>query len=54
MSGTKWTVPIGGGAGRVFSIGALPVDLSVSAYYNVVKPTVGAYWQLSTQLTFIF
>jgi len=34
--------------------GALPVDLSVNAYYNVVKPTVGARWQLSTQLTFVF
>ncbi len=54
LSGTKWTVPIGGGGGRVFFIGALPVDLSVSAYYNVVKPTVGARWQLSTQLTFVF
>jgi hypothetical protein len=54
LSGTKWTVPIGGGGGRTFRIGTLPVDLSVSAYYNVVKPTIGANWQLSTQLTFVF
>ena len=54
LSGTKWTVPIGGGGGRVFFLGTLPVDLSVSAYYNVVKPTIGAHWQLSTQLTFVF
>ena len=25
--GTKWTVPIGGGAGRTFRVGALPVDI---------------------------
>lgn len=54
FQGTKWTVPIGGGAGRVFHIGDQPVDLSVSAYYNVVKPDVGSRWQLSTQLSFIF
>ena len=54
FEGTKWTVPIGGGPGRVFHIGDQPVDLSVSAYYNVVKPEVGSRWQLSTQFTFIF
>jgi hypothetical protein len=54
VSGTKWTVPIGGGGGRIFLIGTLPVDLSVSAYYNAIRPTFGANWQLSTQLTFVF
>ena len=52
--GTKWTVPIGGGAGRTFRIGALPVDLAVSAYYNVVRPEIGPRWQLSTTLAFVF
>ncbi len=52
--GTKWTVPVGGGFGRIFRIGALPVDLSISTYYNVVKPTIGGRWQLSTKLTFVF
>ena len=53
-AGTKWIVPLGGGAGRTFRVGSLPVDLSVSAYYNVVRPTYGARWQLSTALTFVF
>jgi hypothetical protein len=48
IEGTKWTVPIGGGAGRVFHMGDQPVDLSVGAYHNVVKPDVGSRWQLST------
>lgn len=52
--GTKWTVPVGGGFGRIFRIGALPVDLSISTYYNIVKPTIGGRWQLSTTLTFVF
>jgi hypothetical protein len=54
VSGTKWTLPIGGGVGRVFQIGSLPVDLSVSAYYNVIRPSVGGTWQLSTQLALVF
>ncbi len=52
--GTKWTVPIGAGAGRVIKIGKLPVNLSLSAYYNVVKPQFGADWQLRSQVTLIF
>jgi hypothetical protein len=52
--GTKWTVPIGGGAGRVIKIGKLPVNLSIAAYYNVVKPEFGSNWQLRTQVTLIF
>ncbi len=54
MQGTKWTLPIGGGGGRVFHIGDQPVDLSISAYYNVVTPEVGPRWQLNTVLTFVF
>jgi len=52
--GTKWTVPIGGGAGRVFKVGKLPINFSLSAYYNIVKPQYAGDWQLRTQLTFIF
>ncbi len=54
LPGPKWTVPIGGGGGRVFKIGALPVDLSIGAYYNVVKPGVAGRWQLNTSLTLVF
>ncbi len=53
MTGTKGTVLIGGGVGRLFRVGTLPVDLSVSAYYNIVRRDFGARWQLSTQLTFV-
>jgi hypothetical protein len=52
--GTKWTVPVGAQAGRVMKIGRLPVNFLVGAYYNVIRPTNGADWQLRTQVTFIF
>ena len=46
--------PRGGGVGRTFRVGALPVDLAVSAYYNVVRPEIGPRWQLATTLAFVF
>ena len=52
--GGKWTVPIGALAGRVFRVGKLPINLSVGAYHNLVRPDFGSTWQLRTQVTFIF
>jgi len=53
--GTKWTLPIGGGAGRVVKLfNKLPVNFMLGAYYNLVKPEYGPDWQLRTQVTFIF
>jgi hypothetical protein len=51
----KWTVPIGGGAGRIIRLGGkLPIKLSAGLFYNVVQPTVGGRWVLNTDLTLIF
>ena len=36
-SGQQWTVPIGGGVGKIFHLGKLPVNTQISAYYNVVQ-----------------
>jgi hypothetical protein len=33
-----WTVPVGGGAGKVLRVGRVPVDLFVSAYWNAIRP----------------
>lgn len=35
-------------------IGKLPVNLLIGAYYNAIRPTYGADWQLRTQMTLIF
>ena len=34
----QWTVPVGGGVGKIFHLGKLPVNTQLSAYYNVVRP----------------
>ena len=53
-SGDRWTIPVGGGIGKIFKIGKQPVNGQVSAYYNVEKPKFGADWQLRLQLQFLF
>ncbi len=52
--GQKWTVPLGGGFGKMFNAGNLPMDMQVQAFYNVVRPDHAAVWQLRVQLKLIF
>ena len=49
-----WTVPFGAGAGRVLSIGHQPVNLSIQAYGNVIRPSTGPHWTLQCTLEFLF
>jgi hypothetical protein len=53
-SDNTWTVPFGGGVGKIFRIGKLPLNGQVSGYYNVEKPDSGADWQLRIQLQLLF
>jgi opacity protein-like surface antigen len=53
-SGQQWTVPIGGGFGRVFKIGDQPVNAQIGGYYSVVNPTGAPDWQLRATLALLF
>jgi len=53
-SGQKWTVPLGGGVGKIFHLGKLPVNTQASAYYNIVHPDDGPDWQLRVQVQLMF
>jgi len=53
-SGNQWTVPLGGGVGKIFHLGKLPVNTQLSAYYNVVRPDFGANWQIRAQVQLMF
>ena len=53
-SDNTWTVPFGGGIGKIFRIGKQPLNAQVSAYYNVETPASGADWQLRLQLQMLF
>jgi len=46
-SGEQWTVPIGGGVGKMTKFESFPpVDVKVQAFSNVVTPTGSADWQV--------
>jgi len=53
-SGEKWTIPLGGGFGRLMRWGTQAVDLSAQAFYNVEAPTGGADWTLRLQFKLLF
>lgn len=53
-SDQRWTVPLGGGVGRLFRIGKLPVNMQLQSFYNVVHPDFGPEWSVRFQLQFLF
>ncbi|MCK4569350.1 MAG: hypothetical protein KAT76_03615 [Bacteroidales bacterium] len=53
-SGNQWTVPLGGGFGKIVRWGKLPFNLSAQGFYNVVTPDYGADWTLRLQIQMLF
>jgi hypothetical protein len=53
-SDDRWTVPLGGGVGKIFHFGKLPVNTQIQAFYNVVTPDDGADWTLRLQVQLLF
>ena len=53
-SGERWTVPVGGGFGRVFRVGDQPVNASIAAYYNAIRPPDTPTWQLRVSVALLF
>jgi len=50
----RWTVPLGGGLGKIVRCGRLPVNFQLQGYYNVEKPEFAADWQLRFQFQLLF
>jgi hypothetical protein len=53
-SGNKWTVPLGGGVGKLFKLDKLPINTQLQAFYNVERPLFAADWQLRFQFQLLF
>lgn len=53
-SDNTWTVPLGGGVGKIFRIGKLPVNAQSQVFYNVEHPDFGPDWSLRIQLQLLF
>ena len=53
-SNQRWTVPIGGGVGRIYKIGKQAVNNRGEFYYNVEKPDSAPDWSWSFTFQFLF
>ncbi|MEA3301695.1 MAG: neuromedin U [Pseudomonadota bacterium] len=50
----RWTVPLGGGIGRVFKFKKMAVAIDVGAYYNVESPRLANQWYSQVLVSFLF
>ena len=53
-SSNTWTVPLGGGVGKLFKIGGQAMNARTEFYYNVEKPKNAPDWQWGFTIQFLF
>ena len=53
-SSQTWTVPLGGGVGRIYKIGNQAVSNRIEVYYNVEGPDAAPEWTWSFTFQFLF
>jgi len=52
--GNRWLLPVGGGVGKVLSIGGQRISALVEAYHHVLSPEIGPDWQLRLQVSLLY
>ena len=52
-SGNVWTVPIGGGVGRILRLGFQPVNIAAQFYGNAAHPSNGSPWSMRLQIPIV-
>ena len=53
-SGQKWSIPIGGGAGKIVRLGKLSVNINSQIFWYAEKPDGGPDWEWRFQFQFMF
>jgi hypothetical protein len=53
-SDNRWTVPVGGGFGRLVKLGQQPVDFKLQAFSNVESTDNGPDWSAMLAVKFLF
>jgi len=53
-SGNVWTVPVGGGLGRLMKIGFQPMSMSAQFYGNAAHPAGASPWGMRIQIALLF
>jgi hypothetical protein len=52
--GERWTVPVGGGVGKIVHFGKLPVNIYTQFFRNVDRPDGTTHWSARFQMQFLF
>jgi hypothetical protein len=50
----RWTVPVGGGAGKIVHFEKLPVNIHTQLFRNVESPNGTTHWSARLQVQFLF
>lgn len=53
-AGQRWSVPLGAGVGKVFSLGGQPINASLQFYYYAAHPDLGPRWTLRLAVQLLF
>jgi hypothetical protein len=53
-SGGRWTIPFGGGVGRITRLGPQPVNMALNFYGNVVHPSGASSWGMRFQIALLY
>jgi len=53
-SDQQWTIPVGGGFGKLVRFGKQPVDFRLQGFGNVEKPDGGPEWSMMFAVKFLF
>ncbi|MHC4521086.1 MAG: hypothetical protein ACYTAS_21035 [Planctomycetota bacterium] len=53
-SSDTWTVPVGGGIGKLHRFGKQPVDFKIAGYWNAETPENGADWSIQFTVKLLF
>lgn len=49
-----WTIPVGGGFGKIVKAGKLPLNINSQIFYNIEKPQGAADWEWRVQVQMMF
>lgn len=53
-SDDTWTLPLGGGVGRIMKFGHQPVNIQLSGYWNAIHPDNASNFQIRFQIQLLF
>jgi hypothetical protein len=53
-SNQSWTVPVGGGVGKVMALGKDAINIRAESYYNAIRPDRGSEWSANLTVQYLF